>query len=143
MPAAGFTTLSADEIRLAKAWYDQDEEPSEIAERLGRSKSTLTRLLVKGAARKSQGRRSALTQAQIDFLVRRPDELIRRSQNRYTVWVAMLKRSTRIKAGERTILKALHARNILFRKLREKPVLTAADITERYAFAAKYRHKSV
>lgn len=143
MPTAGFTKLSADEIRLAKAWYDQDEEPSEIAERLGRSKSTLTRLLVKGAARKSQGRRSALTQAQIDFLVRRPDELIRRSQNRYTVTVAMLKRSTRIKAGERTILKALHARNILFRKLREKPVLTAADITERYAFAAKYRHKSV
>ena len=143
MPAADFKKLSADEIRLANTWYDRDVPPSEIAKRLGRSKSTLTRLLVKRAARHSQGRRPALTQAQIDFLARRLDELIRRSQNRYTVTVAMLKRSTRVKAGERTILKALHERNLFFRKLREKPVLTAADIEERYAFAAKYRHKSV
>lgn len=143
MPAAGFKKLSADEVRLANSWYDQDVSPSEIAERLGRSKSTLTRLLVKRAARTFQGRRPCLSPAQIDFLVRRLDEMVRRSQNRYTVTVAMLKRSTRVKASERTILKALHERNIFFRKLREKPVLTEADITERYAFATKYRSKSV
>ncbi|CAE7731756.1 unnamed protein product, partial [Symbiodinium necroappetens] len=33
-------------------------------------------------------------------------------------------------------------RNIYFRKLREKPVLTSADICDRYAFAKKYRGKS-
>ena len=142
MPAPGFKKLSDDEIRLAKKWYTDSVPPSEIAERLGRSKSTLTRLLVKQVSRTSRGRRAALTQAQTDFLIRRLDELIRRSQNRYCVTAAMLKRSTRVKASERTILKALHKNNIFFRKLREKPVLTEADIRERYAFAAKYNSKS-
>ena len=102
----------------------------------------MTRLLVQQVARRPLGRRAALTQAQTDFLVRRLDELVRRSQNRYTVTVAMLKRSTRVKASERTISKALHDRKIFFRKLREKPVLTEADIEERFAFAKKYRGKS-
>ena len=76
------------------------------------------------------------------FLVRRLDELVRRSQNRYTVTVSMLKRSTRVKASERTISNALHDRKIVFRKLREKPVLTEADIEERYELAKKYRNRS-
>ena len=109
---------------------------------MGRSKTTLTRLLVQQVARRPLGRPAALTQAQIDFLVRRLDELIRRSQNRYTVTVAMLKRSARIRASEKTISKALHEKNIFFRKLREKPVLTDGDVKERFAFAKKYRNKS-
>jgi len=142
MPDAGFKKLSDEEIRLAKSWYDANVPPAEIAERLGRSKSTLTRLLVQCVARRSQGRRPSLSRAQIDFLVRRLDELVRRSKKRYMVSVAMLKRSTRVKASERTILTALHERNIYFRKLREKPVLTEEDIKDRYAFAKKYRSKS-
>ena len=142
MPAPGFKTLSDDEIRLAKKWYTESVPPSEIAKRLGRAKSTLTQLFVKQVSRRSRGRCPALTQAQIDFLIRRLDELIRRSENRYCVTAAMLKRSTRVRASERTILKALHNNNIFFRKLREKPVLTEADVGDRYAFAAKYRGKS-
>ena len=39
--------MSEDEIRLAKKWYEKDKlKASEIAERLGRNKSALTRLLV-------------------------------------------------------------------------------------------------
>ena len=142
MPAAGFTKLSTEEIRLAKKWYSENVAPSEIASRLGRSKTTLTRLLVQQVARRPLGRRAALSKAQIDLSVRRLDELIRRSQNRYTVTVAMLKRSTRIRASEKTISKALHEKNIFFRKLREKPVLTETDINERFDFATKYRKKS-
>ena len=112
MPAPGFKTLSDDEIRLAKKWYTESVPPSEIAKRLGRAKSTLTQLFVKQVSRRSRGRCPALTQAQIDFLIRRLDELIRRSENRYCVTAAMLKRSTRVKASERTILKALHNNNI-------------------------------
>ena len=142
MPTSGFTKLSAEEIRLAKKWYSDNVAPSEIASRLGRSKTTLTRLLVQQVARRPLGRPAALTQAQIDFLVRRLDELIRRSQNRYTVTVAMLNRSTRIRASEKTISKALHEKNIFFRKLREKPVLTDGDVKECFAFGKKYRDKS-
>ncbi len=66
--APGRKTMSPEEIRLAKKWYGQDVSPSAIAERLGRTKSTLTRLLVKQVARKPQGRPEALTEAQVDFL---------------------------------------------------------------------------
>lgn len=53
MPGA---TLSADEVRLAKQWAIQDSEaPSEIARRLGRNKSTITRLLKKRSPPKRRG----------------------------------------------------------------------------------------
>ena len=45
-------------------------------------------------------------------------------------------------ASERSILRALHKRNIRFRKLREKPALTDDDIKDRLAFAKKYHKKS-
>ena len=45
--APGWKKLSAGEVRLAKEWYaDESLTPNKIAERLGRDKSTLTRLPV-------------------------------------------------------------------------------------------------
>ena len=116
--------MSEDEIRLAKKWYEKDKlKPSEIAERLGRDKSALTRLLVLQSPRKQQGRKPLLTEAQIDFLARRLDEMVRKANCEYTVTVGMRKRNTRVGASEKSIFKALHSRNIYFRRLREKPVL--------------------
>lgn len=45
-------------------------------------------------------------------------------------------------ASLRTITKALHKRNIRFRKLREKPILTTQDIKARKDFAAAYAGKT-
>jgi len=45
-------------------------------------------------------------------------------------------------ASIRTISKALHQRNIHFRKLREKPMLTTQDIKDRKAFATDYAGKT-
>ena len=135
MPAAGWKKLSADEIRLAKRWYEVDElAPSDIAARLGRDKSVMTRLLVKQVPRKPQGAPKKLSGARIDLLAKRLKELIVKADCKYTVTVQKLKSSTRTKAAERTILSALHDRNIYFRKLREKPVLTPADVRARRAF---------
>lgn len=48
--------MTTEEIRLAKNWFIQDDEsPKDIAERLGRYKSTITRLLVKRTPRKQRG----------------------------------------------------------------------------------------
>ena len=44
--------------------------------------------------------------------------------------------------SERSILRALHKRNIRFRKLREKPALTDDDVKARWKFAKKYHKKS-
>ena len=54
----------------------------------------------------------------------------------------MLKRSTRLKVSTRCISDALHQRNIYFRKLREKPLLTDADKKARLTFSAKLKDKS-
>ena len=61
--------MSAAEIALAKKWYVEDSEsPREIARRLGRSKSTLTRLLIQRKVRKRQGRKMTLDSAAVGKL---------------------------------------------------------------------------
>lgn len=50
--------MSAEEIRLAKTWAIHDNmSASAIAERLGRNKSTITRLLKLRSSRKGRGRK--------------------------------------------------------------------------------------
>ncbi|CAE8650842.1 unnamed protein product, partial [Polarella glacialis] len=143
MPAAGWKKMSEEEIRLARAWYNDDKEvPSEIAERLGRDKSVITRLLVKKVVRQKQGPPTLLTDAQVDFMVKRLDELVRKANCKYHVTADMLKRSTRLKVTVRAMQTASRKRNIYFRKLREKPCLTEQDIADRYAFAKKYRSRT-
>ena len=112
MPAAGWTKLTEEEIRLARKWYsDEQLSPSTIAQRLGRDRSVMTRLLVKKVTRKRQGRPRVLTEAQVDFLERRLDELVREANCKYTVTVLMLKKSARVKASVRAIRNALHKRS--------------------------------
>jgi hypothetical protein len=143
MPVAGFKKLTDEEMRLAKKWYKEDKcQPSEIADRLSRDKSTITRLLVKQVVRKKQGRPAALTTTEVDFLVKRLDAMVEKAKARYHVTVSMLKKTTRCRASGRIIKDALHRRNIYFRKLREKPLLTEEDIAARKAFALKYKGKS-
>lgn len=142
MPPQGWSKLSPDEIRLAESWYSEGKRPSEIAELLGRDKSALTRLLCLQRARLPQGRPPLLQKPQVDLLQRRLHELIVKANGEKTVTVAALKKATKCKASPKVILQALHARNIYFRKLREKPVLTAEDVKARRAFAATYRRKS-
>ena len=78
----------------------------------------------------------------VDFMVRRLDQLVHKAKGRWHVTAAMLKRSCRLKAGLRKIRDALHERNIYFRKLRQKPLLTDEDVKNRMAFARKYKAKS-
>ena len=129
--------MSADERKWAKNWYSQGNQPSEIASMLGRDTSSITRLLCVQRPVKKQGRPSALTKAQIDFLERKLDQMIVKADGRHTVTVEMLQKAAKIHASCRTILRALHARNIFFRKLREKPVLTPEDVRDRFNFAKK------
>ena len=72
---------------------------------------------------------------------REPQAMIRKADGQYEVTVGMLKRSSRCKASERTILRKLHNRGIYFRPLRQKPTLTADDVSAREKFAAAYGKK--
>ena len=128
-------------MALAERWYTEHVPPSEIAKRLGRSKSTITRHVIKKLPRKAQGRPPVLTEAQVDYLVITLDKMIRAQNAESVVTASMLRRATRTKACTRVIRKALAQRNIRFRPLREKPVLTGEGVATRFAFAKKYRSK--
>ena len=134
--------MSEEEQRLVKEWYVQDSiAPSEIASRLKRDKSTITRFLNMRKPRKKLGRTAKLTEAQIDALESKLTELIDKAAGEYEVSMSMLKRSARVKASVRTMSRALHARNIYFRPMRAKPVLTEQDVKDRKAFGKKYVKK--
>ena len=125
MPEAGWTTLSSEELRLAKKWYvEGKKKPGDIAVLLGRDKSTLTRTLVKQVPQKKQGRPRALSKADVDFLGRRLHELIVKSMGKYHVTAAMVERSARCNASVKAIQLAFRKRRIFVRKLREKPLLS-------------------
>ena len=135
--------LSAEEQRLANMWFHEDgKSPAEIAKLLRRDKSTMTRLLVKKVHGKRDGRLVMLRKTEVDVLVAKLKSMIKTAKCKYMVTVKMLKRATRTKASVRTIARALHARNIFFRPLRSKPLLTAEDISERKSFAERYHSKS-
>ena len=69
--------MTDTEIKLAKKWYIEDNEgTATIAKRLGRDRSTITRLVIKRLARRAQGRPQALTSAVLDRLEKRLSEMI-------------------------------------------------------------------
>ena len=136
--------MTPTEISLAKKWYvEENLSAVKIAKRLGRDPSTVSRLVVKRVPRRKQGRSPLLSPSTIDKLEAKLEAMIQKADVTYDVTVDMLKRSTRCKASTRTILRALHKRGIYFRPLRQKPVLTPADIEEHFAFAKKYEAKTV
>ena len=134
--------MNETEIKLAKQWHLDSVATAEIARRLGRDQSTITRLLIQRRPRKAQGRKKVLTDKVMDRAVAKLDAMIEKADGDTMVTAAMLKRACRLKVSERSVLDALHARGIYFRPLRKKPILTADDIIDRKAFADKYASKS-
>ena len=138
-----YKKLSCEEIRLARMWHTEDHmEPCEIAGLLRRDVSTMTRLLVLQNERKQEGRPVALDGAAVDKMIVLLDHMVVVAGGRYEVTVDMLRRRSRSKVCNRTISDALHSREVYFRRLREKPVLSADDIKARKAFGNKYKGKT-
>jgi hypothetical protein len=69
-------------------------------------------------------------------------QLVKKANGEKEVTLAMIRRSARCKFSESTIQRCLQTRNIKFRKLRSKPVLTRSDKLKRFRFAKKYKGKS-
>ena len=79
MPKKGWTKMSLDEIRLANQWHKEHVAASEIAKRLKRDKSVITRHVVKKILKKKQGRPATLTEAEADYLEKTLDEMIQKA----------------------------------------------------------------
>ena len=135
--------MSPDEIRLAKLWYNEDDvTPREIAQRLRKVKSTITRAVVQDVPRIGRGRKRALSDANVDATIKCLECMIEEARGRKEVTLQMLHKESRCKVSCRTLARALRSRNIKFHKLRTKPVLTDKDMKERLAFARKHRHRT-
>ena len=133
--------LTPEELNVAKQLYAKDMDPSEIAALLGRDKSTLTRRLCLRKPLTKQGPRTSITEAQVDKVEKRLDEMIVKANGEKPVTIAQVMRSCRLKCSERALLDKLHARGVYLRVMREKPVLTEQDIQDRKAFGKKYKDK--
>ena len=68
--------------------------------------------------------------------------MIKKARARYEISLSMLKRKARVHFDDKVIRKGLLTRNIKFRRLRTKPLLTRGDRIGRKDFAKKYRRKS-
>ena len=97
------------ELRHAKQWYVDGVTAAEIARRLGRDQSTITRLLIQRRPRKVQGGKKVLSAKMMDKAVAKLDTMIEKADGEQMITVAMLKRACRLKVSERSILNALHA----------------------------------
>ena len=85
--------LSSEELRLAKLWYhDDDVVPSEIARRLRRNKSTITRAVVQELPRGGRGRKRMLSEAQVDATIKCLERLVDEASARKEVTLHQLHR---------------------------------------------------
>ena len=131
--------MSPDEKRLARSLhFDRHQTPTEIAETLSRSLSTICRLLAQKRAPRPIGRPRALTVAKIDGIVALLESMVQEADASREVTMDMLMRRGRFKVSRRVVADALHKRGYRFRDLRQKPILTPDDIEDRFNWAKKY-----
>ena len=142
--------MSLVEKGLIEQWTDEGIAPTEIAERLERDLSTIARQVTRlemsdreRAKLRPVGQPKSLSPKDIDRLVLKTQLMTKASDARHQVTANMIKRAAGLTCSDKTVIEALHERNIWFRPLREKPVRTDDDVKDRFAFGKKYAPKSV
>ena len=115
---------------------------TQIALATDRNKSTVYKALDTAWRFVKRGRPSKLTKKDVAMLVRTLKAMQQKARARKEITLAMLKRRAKCKASGRCIREALKVKNIKFRKMRSKPLLTKADQRARFDFAKKFRSKS-
>ena len=134
--------MSAEEKRIARDMhFEQGMSPTQVANALSRALSSIVRLFAQTKLPKPIGRPRALSDKKIDGIVKTLEEMVDKADATYEVSMAMLMRRCKVKASARVVANALHERGYWFRDLRHKPILTPADVKERYSWAAKYKTK--
>ena len=144
MPVAMSARMSEAEHQLVRRMhFDQKKKPAEIAAATGRNLSSICRALQKKSyVYKKPGPKTMITEAQAARLEAQLNKMVAKADGAKEVTLPILKKASRLKAGEKTIQRVLHKRGIYFRKMRSKLILSKEDIKARYDFAKKYKNKS-
>jgi len=114
---------------------------TKIALAVGRNKTTIHSAPRRRFKPQKRRRHPSLSRAEVNLLVRTIKAMARKAKALYEVTLAMAMKRAKLKCGEQCARAALKKRNIKFRRLRSKPILTKQDVKERFAFAKKYRKK--
>jgi hypothetical protein len=115
---------------------------TKIALAVGRHKKTVYRCLQKKFKQLPKGRPQKLKAKEVSKLIKVMKQLVQKANGEKEVTLTMIRRRARCKFSESTIRRSLKTRNVKFRKLRSKPVLTRSDKLKRFRFAKKYKNKS-
>ena len=142
--AKGFTHMHPVETKLAKRWAREKKSMPEIAALLGRHRSIVAKHMRRPArgSKVANGRPRAITREVYASLRKALEKLLRGAGAQTEVTVGIVKAAAGCTASDKTVREAFHARGVWFRKLREKPVLTADDVVERRTFAEAYSTRS-
>ena len=136
------TRMTTDEQALVRRMhFEQKLSRADIAKALGRTHSTVSRLLAQTKAPGPIGRPKCLSHTAIDRIVKLLEGMVNEADGNYEVTVSMLMRRGRVKVCEKVLADALHERGYWFRDMRQKPILTPDDIADRFTWAKKYRNQ--
>ena len=131
--------MTPAEKRVARGMhFDRNMTSTEVAESLGRSLSTICRLLAQKKAPKPIGRPKALSDAKVDGIVVLLEQMVDEADANHEVTMDMLMKRGRLKVCKQVVANALHSRGYMFRDLRQKPILTPDDVKERCKWAKKH-----
>jgi hypothetical protein len=110
-----------------------------------REPSTIWRVCQPGALRRTVGKpgpEEILSSKDVQELIRKLGVMIRAAKACYEITSGVALEAAGLECSEKTAGKALLKRGICFRRMCSKPLLTAQDKRDRFAFAKKYRCKS-
>ena len=123
-----------------RRWHEEEGMNSNaIAALLNRAPSTIRRRLGKAPRRTG---RPKMSEKDYKKCHRALVAMQKEARGKAEVTAAMVRRRSGVSYCERTIRDAFRSHGTPFKKLREKPMLTADDVKERLAFAEKYHTKS-
>jgi len=121
-------------------WFKEGKSKAEIMSLTGRAKATVALQLQRPAS--AVGRKCKVTPKVFKKLSRALTVLQKKAHAKKEVTVAMVKEQAKVDATDRTVLDAFHKKDIWFRPLRQKPILTPDDIQQRRVFASTYRKRA-
>lgn len=137
-----YIQVTEREQELMRQWRKNNCTIKTIMDRTGRAKKTVLSHLDSKRVGKGSGRRKVITPAAFKKLDKAVTALQKKANARTEISVRAVKEKAGVEASDRAVLEAFHEKDIWFRPLRQKPILTDEDVAERKVFGGKYIARS-
>lgn len=144
--ASSFVHFTGKEVELLERWQAEGKPVREIASLLQRDETTIRRRMKSarsGGGHRRAGRPHLLSAKEETKIVRITGRMVEQADGEWQVTAEMIKKALKLTCCTRVILDALHKHNVYFHAMRQKPLLTKADVEQRSSFAEEYYRKPV